>query len=211
MTEPQAAFAAALAAFQKELPAVGKDQSAKVQTKAGGSYSYDYADLTTIAGKVLPLLAGHGLSFLALPTWGSKGFVLAYSLLHEGGYSADGEYPLPDPSNHSPQEVGSAITYARRYCLCSVTGIAPGGDDDDGQAAAQSRAAAPRPQQARQDDPVLTAAKSALWRTAQQNMWTAQMLEDDFARQHDGLTLSSATVDMLDAYRAQLESDLVAP
>ena len=32
----------------------------------------------------------------------------------------------------TPQSQGSAITYARRYALCAVLGIA--GDDDDGQA-----------------------------------------------------------------------------
>src|SRR5256714_1085135 len=28
------------------------------------------------------------------------------------------------------EAVGRVITYARRYCLCAVTGLAPGGDDD---------------------------------------------------------------------------------
>src|SRR4051794_5492215 len=63
------------------------------------------------------------------------GFVLRYSLLHIAGHREDGDFPLPDPARFSSQQIGSAITYARRYSLCAVTGIAPGGDDDDGEKA----------------------------------------------------------------------------
>ena len=37
--------------------------------------------------------------------------------------------------NGTPQTIGGAITYARRYALLAVTGVAPDDDDDDGQAA----------------------------------------------------------------------------
>jgi hypothetical protein len=48
----------------------------------------------------------------------------------------DGMYPL---GTGTPQQLGSAITYARRYCLLAVTGLAPDdGSDDDAQAAEQS-------------------------------------------------------------------------
>jgi ERF superfamily len=57
--------------------------------------------------------------------------VLAYSLVHASGEREDGIYPL---TGGAPQEQGSAITYARRYCLCAVTGVAADADDD-GQAA----------------------------------------------------------------------------
>src|SRR5690606_31859835 len=78
---------------------------------------------------VLPLLGKHGLSFSARPTLDEAGrFVLAYSLRHESGDSEDGAYPLP--TTGTPQQVGSAITYARRYALCAVTGVAADEDDD---------------------------------------------------------------------------------
>jgi hypothetical protein len=56
-------------------------------------------------------------------------FVLAYRLGHVDGGEICGFYPL---GTGTPQQLGSAITYARRYCLCAVTGVAPGGEDDDG-------------------------------------------------------------------------------
>ena len=42
-------------------------------------------------------------------------------------------YTLPVKDPTSAQAAGSAITYARRYSLCSVIGICP--EDDDGAAA----------------------------------------------------------------------------
>ena len=41
-------LAAALAAFQAEAPTVSKGKTAKVPTKAGGSYSYTYANLADV-------------------------------------------------------------------------------------------------------------------------------------------------------------------
>lgn len=128
-----ARLAAALARFQAELPAVKKTKTATVPTKSGGQYRYSYAGLAEVAAVVMPLLGKYGLSFTARPTLEDGGrFVLAYSLLHESGERLDGMYPLPQSG--SPQEYGSAITYAKRYALCSVVGVAAE-DDDDGSAA----------------------------------------------------------------------------
>lgn len=125
-------LAEALAAVQAELPKVGKGNRADVKSDKG-SYSYRYADLADINQAILPLLGKHGLSFTAMPTLDESGrFVLAYRLQHANGDALQGVYPLP--SSGRPQEVGSAITYARRYCLCAVTGIAAD-EDDDGKAA----------------------------------------------------------------------------
>jgi hypothetical protein len=130
-------LAEALAAFQAKLPAVVKSETAKVKTKDGGSYSYSYAGLGQISSIVLPLLGSVGLSFSARPTLNAEGkFVLAYRLLHSSGDESAGEYPLPQSA--SAQEHGSAITYARRYALCSVVGVAPD-EDDDGAAASNTR------------------------------------------------------------------------
>lgn len=128
-------LAAAVAALQSELPKIEKAETAKVETKSGGSYSYTYAGLASITERIMPLLGKHGLSFIARPTFVGEQrdrFVLAYSLMHESEGREDGEYPLP--TTGTPQAIGSAITYGRRYCLCAVTGVAPE-DDDDGAAA----------------------------------------------------------------------------
>jgi hypothetical protein len=118
----------ALAAVQKELPSIGASQTADA-----GSYSYKYADLADINPKIMPLLGENGLAWVTRPTWEDGQFFLRYELRHESGEMLGGIYPLHFAGG--PQAVGKEITYARRYALCAVTGIATGGDDDDGQSA----------------------------------------------------------------------------
>ena len=120
----------ALAAVQAVLPKVVKGETATVPGKDGKQgYKYAYADLAACSEEIVPLLGKNGLAFSAWPTMLDGKFVLQYELLHESGEQKTGWYKLP--SEGSPQMIGSALTYARRYCLCAVTGIAPAGDDDD--------------------------------------------------------------------------------
>jgi hypothetical protein len=145
---------AALVELQSQLPRISKDLTAKVQTKTGGNYTYTYADLALISREVLPLLAKCGLAFTSRPTMRDGRFVLVYELRHSSGEQIEGEYPLLDRG--TPQEVGGAITYARRYCLCAVTGVAP--DDDDNDAIAAEKAAKRQrrdPQQLKAQAPAL--------------------------------------------------------
>lgn len=148
--EQHKSLAEALTAFQAELPTIKKDNTA-----TGKTFSYKYADLTDVTEKAFPLLTKHGLSFLAMPTMMGDLFVLHYVLQHVGGETADGDYPLPRQA--SPQEMGSAITYARRYALTAITGIAPGGDDDD------ARAAMPKVQAQSWDPPKAAANPDTAW------------------------------------------------
>ena len=129
----------ALAAVQAALPKVSKDQEGKVSGEKDGrrySYSYKYADLADLSDAVLPLLGKHGLAFSAFPGLNEAGkFGLTYALLHESGEEKGGFYPI---TPGTPQQNGSAITYARRYCLGAATGIAPA-EDDDGAAGAHAQ------------------------------------------------------------------------
>jgi ERF superfamily protein len=152
MTETKS-LAQALAALQTQLPKVDKAKTAKVKTDKA-NYTYDYADLAQITRQLMPILGELGLSFTAKPTVTDDGrFVLAYKLLHVSGESEKGQYPLP--AQGTPQSMGSAITYARRYCLCAVTGVAPEDDDDGAAAEADARTsyARPEPPARRQAEP----------------------------------------------------------
>jgi ERF superfamily len=135
-TMPKTLFEA-LAAFQATLPKIAKGETAKIPGRNGNQgYTYQYADLADVSQAVLPRLGTVGLAFMSRPTMQDGNLVLAYSLVHASGESESGIYPLP--SEGSPQTIGSAITYARRYCLCAVTGVFPDGDDDDAAAAETS-------------------------------------------------------------------------
>jgi hypothetical protein len=146
---------AALAAFHAEAPKVIKDATAKVtgESKDGGriSYTYGYADLATVTEALNPVLGAHGLAFTSKPTMTPEGFGLAYALKHEGGESDEGFWPLPDPTRLKPQDLGSWITYWRRYAFLAVTNTFPSGEDDDGGKASSREtwdSAQPRTQQA---------------------------------------------------------------
>jgi len=139
--DPPGSLAAALAAFQAQIPRIRKDEAVDA-----GQYSYRYADLGDISLIAMPLLGAVGLSFTSRPTFNEqREFVLVYSLLHTSGEREDGEYPLPDPLRTKPQTLGSAITYAKRYSFCAITGVTPIGEDDGGAAAQETTASSRNP------------------------------------------------------------------
>jgi hypothetical protein len=133
----------ALAAFQAEGLKIVKDEVGVIPGKDGKQgYKYRYADLATVAAVALPVLAKHGLSFFAKPVIAGNQFGLACKLKHESGEEEEGFYPLP--SQGTPQAIGSVITYARRYSLLMMTGLAPADDDDDAASANTTQRFAPQ-------------------------------------------------------------------
>ena len=124
-----AALAAALAKVQAELPEIKKTRTAKVEKDGRLLYTYDYADLADVSLAILPILGRHGLAFTAFPGHRGDGkFGLRYQLLHEEGAVLEGFYEIADQGGM--QVTGGRITYARRYCLCAVTGVAAEDDVD---------------------------------------------------------------------------------
>lgn len=137
ITPGHASLAAALAAFQAELPKLIKGETAKVtgenaKTGAKVSYSYGYAGLDQVVEAVLPALGKNGLAISSKTVISDGGFMLEVALMHEKGEREIGYWPLPDPRRSGPQEIGSAMTYGRRYLTLALTGTFPGGEDDDG-------------------------------------------------------------------------------
>jgi len=193
-------FAEALAKLQAALPDVGKGHTAEVETKTGRKYSYTFADLADVTAAVMPKLAELGLSFSAMPTLSEDGrFVLRYLLRHTSGDSDGGDYPLPDPTRASAQEIGSAITYARRYSLTAVTGLAPGGEDDDGKAASRKPTYYEPPDEPQPPDP-RTALFSDVKAAGFARHLTEAEIADDFAGWAEGTRIQDATAEQLTRY-----------
>jgi hypothetical protein len=131
-------LATALSNAQSSFPVVTKKRTANV-----GQYQYDYADLADIVREVTPTLAANGLAVAQSPSINTDGVAtLCTMLLHNSGEWLSDEMPLP-PGANTPQGVGSAITYARRYALGAMLGIVT--DDDEDGALATQEAKAPRP------------------------------------------------------------------
>ena len=101
----------------------------------------DYATLDAVLSQVSPHLAEHGL-FLTQETRAAQGGVeVATFIFHESGESVEFDPIFVPATKQDAQGYGSAMTYARRYALLGVFGLAP--SDDDGNAAAAS--APPQP------------------------------------------------------------------
>jgi hypothetical protein len=131
MTDATPALNAALAKVQAELPKLERDRTVTVEPKDPKKppYSYSYATLANVTDAVLPLLARHGLAFSAFPGAGTDGkMALLYHLLHESGERLSGEFPISGEGGI--QMIGGRITYARRYCLAAVVGVAADEDDE---------------------------------------------------------------------------------
>lgn len=122
-TTPQQQYSAALVAAIGELTNVPK-------TASNPYFKSKYAPLDAIVDATRPVLAKHGLAVQQTPVFrdGMAGVVTI--ITHKAGHWEDSELLLP-LKDQSPQGVGSAITYARRYALAAVLGLATE-DDDDG-------------------------------------------------------------------------------
>lgn len=81
----------------------------------------------------MPTLSKHGIALVQYTQIGSAGFYLVTRLMHESGEIIESRYPLPE-NTEKPQQMGSAITYARRYMMAAICGITAE-EDDDGNAA----------------------------------------------------------------------------
>jgi hypothetical protein len=124
-------LAAALAAAQAAMPAIVKDRVAKI----GPGREYRYADLATILATVRPVLGAHGLALTQRTQIRGEAIVLLTELRHASGEVLDSEYPVA-AIGIKHQDMGGALTYARRYALCGLVGIAADEDDDGASAPA---------------------------------------------------------------------------
>ncbi len=93
-----------------------------------------YADLAAVRAAIREPLAVNDLSYVQFARVAGSTVEVETMLLHKSGeYMAETlAMPVGKPD---AQGIGSAITYARRYSLMAMIGIAP--DDDDGNAAVQ--------------------------------------------------------------------------
>jgi hypothetical protein len=95
-----------------------------------------YADLGSVMDACLPALNAHGIAVIQPTGEDEIGRFVETRLIHgESGEQLSCRVPLI-VSKNDMQGYGSAVTYARRYGLMAMAGIAP--EDDDGNAAAKA-------------------------------------------------------------------------
>ncbi len=121
-------IAAALAKAQAEM---GK----ALKSSDNPHFRSKYADLGNVMDACLPALNKHGIAVIQPTIDDETGRYVETVLLHDSGETLRCRVPLIVQKNDM-QGYGSAVTYARRYGMMCMAGIAP--EDDDGNAAAKA-------------------------------------------------------------------------
>ncbi len=140
-------LAGALSKAQGTFKAVPKGKTARVQMKSGGEYSYKYADLADAWDVARAPLSENGLSVVQSPGQFERGTLsVTTMLLHTSGQWVRSTLAI-DARDATPQGMGTAITYARRYGLASMIGLVT---DDETDAQEHAGGREQRPAQAQQ-------------------------------------------------------------
>jgi hypothetical protein len=101
-----------------------------------GQYKYKYAALSTIMSTIRPVLAAHRLAVSQLVSSADGDLLVGTQLVHSSGERyQSGLLVVRQPAQ--PQQLGSMISYLRRYQLVALLGLAIEDDDASSAAAAQ--------------------------------------------------------------------------
>jgi ERF superfamily protein len=145
----------ALALAQKTITGAAKD-------KNNPHFGQAYADLGSIWEACRDALTSNDIAVVQLPSVANGKVSVITVLGHKSGQWISSTLDMT-PQQNTPQAVGSAITYARKYALAAMAGVAP--EDDDGNAAsaqptngkqqpAKREARQPEPDATHKQDPI---------------------------------------------------------
>lgn len=150
-------------------------------------FNSKYADLATVMEEIKPALTEAGIAVIQRPVAGLEGHAsLETIVVHESGecFSA-GVISVPVGGKKDAQAYGSAITYGRRYSLCSIFGVPQ--VDDDGNEASGNRVP---PQAKKQEVGVAEFPKGKLYKydldklpTGEAIIWAQKFLEKKCKRE----------------------------
>src|SRR6202048_5351312 len=130
-SESVAALAAALAKAQSELVNPEKSLTAIIRTgrPGEGERSFRYAPLSSGLDIVRKTLGQHEIATVQTAMIEGGVVNLTTMLAHASGEWIASDWPVcPVAETVNPQRMGAALTYARRYALFTLVGIA--GEDD---------------------------------------------------------------------------------
>jgi len=103
-------------------------------------FKMKYSDLGSVMEACKEAFNNHGITVLQPVTTTDGVTVVATLLLHESGEYISSSMKVSCKNPDNPQEMGSAITYAKRYSLQAIAFI-PSEDDDGEMATKPSRPA----------------------------------------------------------------------
>lgn len=118
-------LASALAKAQGKIVGATKDSK-------NPFFKSSYADLASVWDAIRGPLSENGLSVIQTTEISDAGAIVVTTLAHESGEWMRGKICM-HPKDEGPQAYGSCLTYARRYALAAIVGVAQ--IDDDAEAA----------------------------------------------------------------------------
>jgi len=120
------------AEFHKALLQAQRQMVDPMKDASNPHFNSKFVSLRGICEAVRPALQDAEITMTqAIDFDGDRMFVRTV-LTHVAGGSVESRCPVLTVKANDPQAMGSAITYARRYALAAICGVAPSDDDDDG-------------------------------------------------------------------------------
>lgn len=132
--DAKAAFTAAMAEMQGELPTI----SEKGEIVVKGELRSRYAKFEDINEAVRPILKKYGFAVSFRTNTENAAISVTGILSHKQGHSEETTMVLPadiSGAKNSVQSIGSSTSYGKRYVLEAILNISTRGGDDDGAAA----------------------------------------------------------------------------
>jgi len=141
----QAKLYDALSKAQLDFPEIAKTSEVTVKMKSGGSYNFKYAELPDIIKATRPALSKNGLAVTSTFQDDKDGLSLCTALVHKDGGRLVSVIRIPPTPG--PQELGSLVTYMRRYQYSLIVGVAPEDDIDANNVSTTKTESFSRPEQ----------------------------------------------------------------
>jgi len=110
-----------------------KEFAPALKSSTNPHYKSKYAALDACIEAVIDALNNNGIALVQRCRDVPTGITVDTLFIHESGEIMEAGCLHVPAAKQDPQGYGSALTYARRYCLMAACGIAP--EDDDGNAA----------------------------------------------------------------------------
>jgi len=123
-------FFFALSKFQKEIPTIAKNKAVKSKD---GVVKYHYAPLEEIVEQVKAGLEENGFSYTLKTKQENNRMTVFCEAHHVGGHTEVTDITVPIGSDYmsAQQQVGAALTFAKRYAFCDAFGLMTGDEDTD--------------------------------------------------------------------------------
>ncbi len=146
-------LAEALAKAQGAIKNPTKNKEVSVRTKTGGTYKFQYADLTAIIDAIKKPLSDNGIGYIQVLGLAETGkYQLTTALVHGSGQWIRSVTPLLVEEGGN-QQFGSALTFMKRYALAALVGVSADSDDDANMADGNQADIVDRPRKPKEPAP----------------------------------------------------------